>query len=139
MEKYNLKVCFQMNSHPSRSAIEMTETETTEKKPIVLPCIAAVLSIASLFLIGQAGPAFSEMYKDFGVDALPWNIQFISCFHFLWTLPLGCLVAGVLLWGSRRWTRRRSLLVAGLAAGLAVVCFFVFVFISMMPIFHMSS
>jgi len=117
----------------------MTDNDTVGRKPIVLPCIAGALCIASLFIIGKAGTAFPEMYRDFGIDPLPWNIRVISLFHWFWTLPLGCLVATVLLWGSRQWTRKRSLLVAGLATVFAVMLFFAFAFIAMMPILHMSS
>jgi hypothetical protein len=117
----------------------MIESTTVIKKPIALPCIAGVLTILSLFLIGIEGSVFPEMYRDFGIDSLPWNIRFISYFHWHWTLPFGCLLAAAILWGSRRWHRERSILVAGLAAALAVVLFFAFACISMMPVSNMSS
>lgn len=117
----------------------MTNIDITVKKPIVLPCIASALCILCLFVIGQAGPAFSKTYAAFGIDPLPWNIRFISHFHTYWTLPLGGLMAVGLIWGSRRWSRKRSLVVAGLAVVAAVILFILFAFMAMMPIFHMSS
>lgn len=116
----------------------MNEPKDIEKKPILLPCIVGFLFTLSLFLIGWAAPVFVQMFRDFKIDPLPLNIRIISHIHWLWTLPLGCLVASILIWGSRRWSRKTRLIVDVIAIVLAVIVFIAFVLTTFRPYVGMS-
>ena len=113
----------------------MNKTEIFEKKPIVLPCIAAFLCIVSLFLVGWAAPVFMEMFRDFGVNPLPLHLRVISRLHWVWTLPVGTLVAVGLMWSSRHWPRKTTLSIDTAAIALAIVVFIAFVLAVFQPIF----
>jgi hypothetical protein len=110
-------------------------TERDEKKPIVLPCIAAVLCLLFFLLIGWASPVFLEMYRDFGVDPLPLSLRVISIIHWSWTLPLGGLVAAGLVWGSRHCPRKTTVLIDAVAIALAAGLFVMFIVSVFQPIF----
>lgn len=98
----------------------MNATDKLEKKPIVLPCIAGCICILSLLLMGTAAPAFLEMYRDFGIDPLPVPLRVIAIFHWMWTVPVGLLVALVLIWGTRHWSRATNLRIDVTAIVLAI-------------------
>jgi hypothetical protein len=118
---------------------KMNEADTVVKKPIVLPCIAGTLCVLCLFVIGQAGTVFPEMYKDFGIDPLPWNVRVISLFHWFWTLPLGIAISVLLIWGSRRWSRKTNRIADVACIVLAILIFFGFTFVAFMPCGGMST
>jgi hypothetical protein len=113
----------------------MNKTVIIEKGSIILPCIAGFLCILSLFLIGWAAPVFMKMYRDFGIDPLPPHLRVISLIHWFWTLPLGAVVAGGLIWSSRRWSRNTTLSINIAAMTLAILVFTGFVFTLFQPIF----
>jgi len=117
----------------------MNETDTARKRPIVLPCIAGLLCVLSLFLIGKAAPVFVEMYRVFEIDPLPPNILIISRIHWFWTLPLGSIIAAILIWGSRRWSRRTNLVVDVVCIVSAVTIFMTFAITAFVPVFDMRS
>jgi hypothetical protein len=67
------------------------------------------------------------MFKDFGIDPLPFNMQIISRIHWCWTLPLGIIVAAGLIWSSRHWSRKTTLRVATAAIVMAILVFVAFI------------
>lgn len=103
----------------------MNDIAPAEKKPVVLPCTAALLCLLSFSVIGWAAPEFAEIYRDFGID-LP-RIRALSLIHWSWTIPMGCLVAAVLIRGSRHWSRSTNLKVDIAAIILAIALFVAFV------------
>lgn len=117
----------------------MDETDIVEKKPIVFPCIAGFLRVPSLFMVGWAGPVFVEMFRDFGIDPLPLDMQIISRIRWFWIFSLYCLIAAMLISGSRQWARKMNLIVDVLSIVLAVTLSFAFAFTAFLPIFNTRS
>ncbi len=117
----------------------MTETTKAEKLPVAAPCVASVLWLLSLLFMGWTAPVFLEMFRDFGVDPLPYPLRLISHLHWHWTLPLGGLIAAGLLWSSRHWSRRTTLAVDAVAMALAVVALIAFFCTVFRPIFRVNG
>ena len=117
----------------------MNETNTAQKKSVLLPCIAACLCLLSLSVIGWLGPVFGALFRghDDGLDPLPVDRQIIFHIHWCWTIPIGCIVAAILLWGSRQWSRRTSAVVSVAAIISAVGAIIAFLVTAFRPIFHM--
>ena len=107
----------------------MKQTDTAEKKPIVLPCIAGLLWILLAYLFGVIAPVFADIYRDFNLA--PGRSRFLSSFHWYWTMPLGFLVAGFLVWGSRHWTRKTNLKIDLIVIGLAILLFLMMFFFAL--------
>ena len=76
-----------------------------------------------------------EMFRDFGVNPLPLHLRVISRLHWVWTLPVGTLVAVGLMWSSRHWPRKTTLSIDTAAIALAIVVFIAFVLAVFQPIF----
>jgi len=99
-------------------------------KPLVLPCIAGSLCVISLLLIGVTAPEFVHTTRELVGSPLPLVTRIISHIHWEWTLPLGCMIAAVLIWGSRRWSRQTSNQADKIAIALSVLGFIAFCLIA---------
>ena len=115
----------------------MNEIASVDTKPVVLPCTAALLCLLSFSAIGWAAPVFAEIFRDFGVDSL--QLRALSGIHWGWTLPLGCIVAAVLIRGSRQWSRRTNLKVDIAAIIFAIVMLLAFIYTIFVPGGGLSS
>lgn len=117
----------------------MSKNTTVQKKSIVLACLAGFFCTVSLFLIGWTAPVFVGMYRDLGVDPLPANIRIISHIHWFWTMPIGCLIAGIMIWGSERWwSQKASVAVNMTVMSVAVLVLMLFAFTSVLSVFDIQ-
>ncbi len=90
---------------------------TIARHPVVLPIIASLLCLAMLTMAGLTGPVFAEMIQDFELDPLSTRLKIATSLRWYWTMPIGALMAFILMRGSRVWSRHTNMIV-----DIAVIC-----------------